>query len=112
MIRIYACDIVGQGTLADPYRPAIDAYAVKWACAADGRTDDTVAAGTMLVHADASDVQHLALLADLRLEHWDDGDPFLALKAEARFGSAVAGLTSTAAIIAALLARPKQRAAP
>lgn len=62
MIRFYVCTIIGSGTGADQFRPAL-AGVVSGISADDGRADDTQPGGWMIVWVDVTDAQHDTLAA-------------------------------------------------
>lgn len=68
-VRYYVSDIVGSGTAADPFHPALkDVVSVNWS-GCDLRADDSSAGGKMLVWCDTTTVQHTLLTADVRITY-------------------------------------------
>lgn len=65
VIRFYVCDIIGTGTDADPFRPAL--HGVVDYGADDGRLDRTQAGGWMIVWCDVTDAEHATLITDSRV---------------------------------------------
>jgi hypothetical protein len=61
-IRYYIAPLIGAGTQSNPLRPATTAVAVDFD-ADDGRSDDTVVAGRMLVKMDVTPAQHSQIIA-------------------------------------------------
>lgn len=69
-MAVYICDVIGDGSPENTYRPAIADYTVAWA-AVDGRADATSAFGSMLVFCDPSPLEADLIAADPRIERID-----------------------------------------
>ena len=66
-MAVYVCDVIGDGTDVDPFRPAIDDHLKGWS-AIDGREDPTQGAGSMVVFCDPTPEEAAAIAADARIE--------------------------------------------
>ena len=61
----YLSDVIGSGTDADPFRPALSDHVTDWQ-AVDGRTDVSQVGQAMIVECEPSDLEHAAIIADAR----------------------------------------------
>jgi len=70
MKRWYLCEIIGDGSDEDSFRPASADVApgANWG-AVDGRADATIGGGWMVVRVDVDAAQHAALGADARIQY-------------------------------------------
>lgn len=66
-MAVFICDIIGDGSDADSFRPAIDDHIKGWS-AIDGREDAASAVGSMLVFCDPTPEQMALIAADPRIE--------------------------------------------
>lgn len=69
-MAVYICDIIGDGTAENSFRPAIDEYGLAWS-AVDGRPDATSGAGSMLVFCNPAPDQAALIAVDERIEQLD-----------------------------------------
>jgi hypothetical protein len=69
-MAVYICDVIGDGTAENAYRPAIADYAVAWS-AIDGRADATSPIGSMLVFCTPDPLEAELIAADPRIERID-----------------------------------------
>lgn len=69
-MAVYICDIIGDGSEDNSFRPAIDDHVTDWS-AIDGRADATSPTGSMLVFCDPTPEQAEMIAADPRIERLD-----------------------------------------
>ena len=65
-MAVYVCDVIGEGTDVDPFRPAIDDHLKGWS-AIDGREDPTQGTGSMMVFCDPSSAEADTIAGDGRI---------------------------------------------
>jgi hypothetical protein len=66
-MAVYVCDIIGDGSADNSFRPAIDDHIKGWS-AIDGREDVTIAVGSMLVFCNPTEAEAAVIAADPRNE--------------------------------------------